>query len=417
MKPRSLLAFACAAFAFSAPAQQQLVCPPGPVVSGKACEGYHYHLQLYRPDTRKFAGATGVNSFASEAACESARDTQMRRNLAVVDFFKRVKGESNYEPDRVGPCHCDMTREKTNPAYLTDAQREMQIRNAEDVRLRVREKLLDSKQTSDSELVRSLNTPPPSLPAIGGSRLVAIPTTTTVAAVGNSAEDLRSTTSVDTRPPAAAALDLPLVDVTGSAAAPQTDPAAAPSALASAAGEQAPPMTTERIESPGPDIERDIVADEGAAESFITYETERIQNVLRAASGISDGTVKSQIFEASLQRTQLLSNLRTLIEGSGARSRLASAARSARTEEEHLEFAAKLFGRDIEPHWAPKEAADVILPPDPDIESEPERALRDTTGRFNDEQKRRALYVMLARSQPTNEQQLWLVTVIDSFLR
>jgi hypothetical protein len=209
------------------------------------------------------------------------------------------------------------------------------------------------------------------------------------------------------------ALDLPLVDVTTTAQPPQIASAIDPAAPAA----PAPPMTDEQVESPATDVGTEVSLEEGAAESFISYETERIQNVLKAAGAISDETVKSKIFEASLQRTQLLSNLRTLIEGSGARSRIATLARAARTEEDHLMLAEKLFGKGITPHWAPKDVVDVILPPAPEVEPEPERALRDTTGRFNEEQKRRALYLMLARSQPTDEQQLWLVTVIDSFLR
>ena len=46
-----------------------------------------------------------------------------------------------------------------------------------------------------------------------------------------------------------------------------------------------------------------------------------------------------------------------------------------------------------------------------------ERILRDSSGKFADAQKRRALYVMLARSQPTEEQLLWLTTVVEGFLQ
>ena len=117
-----------------------------------------------------------------------------------------------------------------------------------------------------------------------------------------------------------------------------------------------------------------------------------------------------------MQRIQLLSNLRSLIQGSGARSRLAAAARNARTEDERLVLVAKLFGAEMGTHWAPKDATDVILPPQPP-DSDPEKILRDSTSLFNDQQKKRALYSLLAHSQPTEEQQLWLITVIDSFLQ
>ena len=72
----------------------------------------------------------------------------------------------------------------------------------------------------------------------------------------------------------------------------------------------------------------------------------------------------------------------------------------------------KLFGSDIAPHWAPKEATEVIVDSAPE---DPEKLLRDRQA--DDKDRRRALYFLLARSQPTEEQQLWLSTVIDGFLQ
>jgi hypothetical protein len=155
---------------------------------------------------------------------------------------------------------------------------------------------------------------------------------------------------------------------------------------------------------------------EDAADAFVSYETQRIQNVLQASSAISDEAVKSKVLEACMQRIQLLSNLRSLIQGSGTRSRLAAAARNAKSESERLAVVAKLFGSDAPPHWAPKDAADVVLDTH-DVDADPERALRDSSGKFGDDQKRHALYALLARTQPTEEQQLWLTTVIDGFLQ
>lgn len=166
-----------------------------------------------------------------------------------------------------------------------------------------------------------------------------------------------------------------------------------------------------------PDGATEVVSAEDAAESFISYETQRIQNVLKASSAIADETIKSKIFEATIQRSQLLSNLRLLIEGSGMRSRLATAARGAQTEADRLALVRKLFGNDIAPHWAPKDATEVILETAADIDHDPERVLRDSSGKYSDQQKRRALYLMLARTQPTEEQQLWLSSIMDGFLQ
>src|SRR5687768_14495777 len=103
-----ILTVATAAVSF---AQQGLVCPPPPsALSGKTCEAFHYHAQLYRPDTKAFTEIAAIAPFATQAACERVREERMRRNLAVVDYFKRLK-EQQYEPDRIGPCHCDMTNE------------------------------------------------------------------------------------------------------------------------------------------------------------------------------------------------------------------------------------------------------------------------------------------------------------------
>ena len=401
MRQAPVLAVAVFAAASMAVAQQPLVCPAPAAVSTKPCELFHYHVQIFRPEPKGFVELTGGNQFATQAACERAREAQMQRNLAVVDYFKRVRNEQQYEPDRVGPCHCDLTIEKTSPAFLSDGQRTAQIRAAEDVRLRVREKLLDAGLLSDNELVRGLISPPPSLPLLGGPKLIPLPAAAPAAATTNSADALRSTRVNDNAKPVELALDLPLAEPAA--------PAHPEEPVATA------PVEGETSSAPEPTVEPAATVEE-AAERFITYETQRIQNVLKASSAITDPAMKTRIFEACQDRIQLLSNLRALIEGSGVKSRLASAARAAQSETERLALVSRLFGSAITKPWAPSDASEVVLESTP-VDSDPERVLRDTGGRFDQEQKRRALYVLLARSQPTEEQQLWLITVVDSFLR
>ena len=65
------------------------------------------------------------------------------------------------------------------------------------------------------------------------------------------------------------------------------------------------------------------------------------------------------------------------------RSRLAVAARDALEESDRLALIGRLFGDSITPHWAPKDAADVIFEIDPAVAAEPERALRDTLMRIS----------------------------------
>lgn len=411
---------------------QSLTCPPPP--AGRPCDAYHYHVQMYRPDTRGFSEFYGGAAFATEAACNRAREQQVAANMRVVDYLRANK-DQKYEPDRVGACHCDMTTERSSATYLAEPQRIAQIRNAEEIRLRVRERLLDRNAPSDSEPVQGLWSDPPSTPILGAPKLVPLPATPPRPLV-TSAEDLQPTRTLDTAKPAVAALDIPLLTITSEGVAAPATPGAGTSSPPPAVAEVAPapapvaePVVEERVE-PQAEVEiaapvdeeefaaeRDEDSPELAADRFISYETQRIQSVLRASSAITDETMKTKIFEAAMERIQLLSNLRLLIEGSGVRSPLATAARDAQTEEQRLALVSRLFGSDVRTHWAPQDASDVVFPIDSEIASAPERVLRDTTGRFSDDQKKRALYLVLAQTQPAEEQRLWLTTVMEGFLR
>jgi hypothetical protein len=428
---RSLTLAVSLGLAMTAAAQQPLVCPT--TVAGRACEAFHYHVQMYRPDTKAFIEISGGNQFATQAACDRARELQVAVNAKVVEYLRVVREQRQYEPDRVGPCHCDMTIDRAAPNFLSDLQRTAQLRAAEEVRLRVRERLLDNKLTSDSEIVRGLWSDPPATALLGGPRLAPLPQSGP-APILTATEDLRSTKTIDTTKPTVAALDLPLVEIgimppaapeppqEGATAdgapvpsvVPSNEPPAEEVAVA-APVEPEPAPATEAITSTVP--EEDIVSAEETAERFVSYETQRIQNVIRASSAIADENVKAKIFEACMQRIQLLSNLRLLIEGSGMRSRLATAARDARGESERLAVITRLFGDSIRPHWAAKDAADVIFDIAPEIATAPERALRDTTGSVSTEQKKQALYLVLAQTQPTENQRLWLSSVVEGFLR
>jgi hypothetical protein len=433
-------------FAVPLSAQQGLVCPAA-AVAGRPCEVFHYHVGMYRPDTKQFVEVFGGNQFSSQAACDRAREAQMSVNLKVVGYFKGVR-EQQYEPDRFGPCHCDMTVERGSANFLTDAQRVLQLRGAEEIRLRVRERLLDNGLTTESETVRGLWSEPPATALVGGTKIVPMPQGAGAPAL-TSPEDLKATRSLDTTKPSVAALDLPLIDLSApQASQPDAPQEAAPGATATSpspvvtpvpAPTSAPaaeaPMETVDVPAPAPvethtdsqpehvvqaqdaPTEEEVQSAQETAERFITYETQRIQNVLRASAAIADETVKSKIFEACMQRIQLLSNLRLLIEGSGMRSRLAEASRQAESETARLALMSRLFGEGIAPHWAPKDAADVVFEIESDVAAAPERALRDTTGRFSVQQKKQALYLVLAQTQPTEDQRLWLSALVEGFLK
>jgi hypothetical protein len=459
--PRLLLfAAVCIAAVPLAAQQPALTCASGGSASGRGCELFHYHVVLYRPDTKQHVEISATPQFATQAACERARDAKIAANGKVVEFIRTLR-QQQYDADRYGPCHCDMTSDKSNANFLADAQRTAQLRLAEEIRLRVRERLLDMKLVTDNEVVRSLDIDPPVTSLLGAPKLVPLPPTGQVT-IATAPDDLRPTRTIDTSKPTVTALDLPLVDplaeappappppVAAADVATPVDPAAtppvtAPPAPSSTIDVSAAPVETAPAPPPAPEApidetvvevpvqaqpqavmpeaqgnedvsgEEDTQSAEEIAAKFIEYETQRINNVLQAASNITDPDLNTRIYQACIQRIHLLSNLRLLIEGAGTRSRLAGAARDASTEEERLALIGKLFGSEIKDHWAPSDAKDVIFDIEENVANAPERVLRDSA--FTAAQKKQALYLVLAQTEPTEDQRLWLSTVIEGFLR
>ena len=413
---------------------QPLLCPPVASAAGKPCELFHFHVQLFRPEPRDFLELYGVNQFASVAACERARDAQFKRNMSIVEFM-RAQRRDWWQADKFGPCHCDMTVEKASPNFLSEEARTQQLRDAEEVRQRVRERLIDAKALPDSEVMRNIAPPLSATPLIGGPKMVPMPAPVALAA-SNSPDDLQITKAVDATPSSATSLDLPLADIPlpgitpvaeTAALSPQMSPAVLggvpPPQVATVAPPESPQQTApapppqpavQVAAEPAPIIadDPDLPVPEDVADRFVSYESQQIQNVLQVSNKIGDEAIKAQVLEACTQRIQLLSNLRSIIVGSGAKSRLVAAANGAKKESDRLAVATKLFGSDIGPHWAPRNAADVIF--DPGV-TEPERVLRDASA--SDEQKRHALYALLATSSPTEQQQMWLSTVIEGLLK
>src|SRR5512140_3034864 len=152
MKPLRFL-LPMALLVASAASAQLLDCPGS---ASRSSDTFHFHVSMYRPDTRGFLDVWGGNQFSTQSSCERAREAQMKRNLAVVDYFKRERGETQYEPDRFGTCHADLSTDKTNPRFLTDAQRLAQVRAAEEIRQRVRERLMNAGVATDAEVFRDV---------------------------------------------------------------------------------------------------------------------------------------------------------------------------------------------------------------------------------------------------------------------
>lgn len=364
-----------AALAAASALGQALVCPPPATPSAKPCEAFHFHVQMYRPDTRGFIDFDGINDFATMSACEQAREAAAQHNAAIVAFYRK-RNDQRYEPDRIGPCHCDATN-------LNDVARNAQLRLLADTRMRVRERLMDAEVPTDSELMRSADALP--LSPIGSAKLVPLPEARPVTAVENAPSDLRMPKPAEFEPSPVS--DLPLVEVL-----PAAPPAPEPAPTAPAQ----PPEV--KVEEPAP------VDD--PAEAFISVEMERIRKVLAASGALND----VKVLDACSKRLQVLSNLRVLIEGAGPKSRLAVAAHAARNESDRLALVAKLFGSDMPAHWAPKDPRDVVV----DLAADAEKTLR--TASASAEDKRHALYSFLATSTPADEQQLWLAGVIEGLL-
>ncbi|HJQ35648.1 MAG TPA: hypothetical protein VKB93_00785 [Thermoanaerobaculia bacterium] len=386
--------------------------------SGRQCDLYRYRVQLYRPDNKQRFDLAATPQFATQAACERARDARAAANAKVVEFIRARQPQ--YEADKFGPCECD-------DGALTAQQRELQIRTAEEIRLRVRERLLDMNLPTDAEVVRALDVDPPITPLLATPRLVPPPNVISAAPV-TLADDLKSTRTLDTSKPTIAALDLPLAEVSSGAAGfspPEQDPGGLkPAAPQSEITVTEPPVEEQKVvaenapaPSPNAPTEEEMLSAQDTAERFISYETQRIQNVLKASAAITDEEVKAKIFDACMQRIQLLSNLRLLIEGSGMRGRLATAARAAESESDRLGLMTKLFGNEVKKHWAPQDARDVVYEVESEVEAAPDRVLRDSSGKYTPQQKRHALYLVMARTQPSEDQRLWLSAVVEEFLR
>jgi outer membrane biosynthesis protein TonB len=448
---------------------QPLTCPPVTAASGRPCE-YHFHVSMYRPESRTSVELYGINHFATQSACDAARDAAAKRNAAVVAHMRPI--DNNYKADVFGECHCDMTVEKNSPNFLTDAMRTQQIRTAEEIRLRVRERLLDTNVPSDSELVRGLDAPPSPSPFLGGAKLTPLPQPGPVTAVTNSQEDLKLTKAIDSTAPRSNSIDeLALVDVaapgvapaspepasavaasttttTPVAAKPQPQPVAPPPAeplpsvtvaappppepapasetLATTSPAATPSTETAPVQAPAPApapapqpvveaaaAPAEQINAEDAADQFISVESQRVNNIIAAAGAITDSNQSTEVIQACTERNWVLSNLRSLIIGAGSRSRLAAAAAKAHDESERLAFVAKLFGSDMPHHWAPKDAVDASLKTPADYDAE--KILRDSNAPL--ESRKRALYLLLARTQPAEDQQMSLITIIDGFLQ
>lgn len=186
-----LAAVLAAASAFG----QALLCPPA---AKPTCNAFHFHAQMFRPDTRGFIEFSGINRFATKPECERARDDAVQYDAAAV----KRSGDPKYQPSQFGPCHCD-----TSDEYLNDVARNAQLRLYGEVLMRVRERMLPA--ALPAPVVRAAS-------PFDGPKIVQPPDGPPPYLVS----DLKMTKPADA---GAASLDLPLMEFGAAAAQPDDD--------------------------------------------------------------------------------------------------------------------------------------------------------------------------------------------------
>jgi len=393
-------------------AQTPLTCQAGAGIDPANCPIVHYHVKMYRPDTKTSVELTGVNEFASRSACEAALAAERARNAAVVEFLKKNEPRLQYPPDQFGACHCDMTHTPASANFLDDAKRTAERRTQLDILARVRLRLLDSNALPNSEVVTSLRVPPSTFDAALWPRTVISPSAKELASVPQPLPEAAAKVTLvgaDTAKSApAASIEFPLVEVPTPKDVMVTR-AIAPSVIS---GETEPAST----EAPPP-AEGGESGEANAAEAFVNYETSRVQAIVRASGQIEDAATKKSVLEAAVARMQLLSNLKLLVETAGPRSALAGAFSAIDGEAGRLELVGKLFGDSVKSHWAPADAKDVVVDIPAELTGDPFAVLREATGKYSREQQKQSLYHLLARtSNLTSSQLLSLADLMQSFL-
>jgi hypothetical protein len=305
-----------------------------------------------------------------------------------------------------------MTHLSSSANALDDAKRAAERRMQLDILTKVRLRLLDSNALPNSEVVTNLRVPPSTFDAALWPRVVISPAAKELVSPPEPlAESAAKATSVGADAPKyapAEAIEFPLVDV----ATPKdvmVTRAIAPSVISGGteteSGEASPATSAT---DPG---------ESNAADAFVNYETSRVQAIVRASSQIEDAAVKRSILEAAVARMQLLSNLKLVVETAGPRSALAGAFVAIDGEPARLALVGKLFGETVQSHWAPADATGVVVEIPGELTGDPFGVVREAAGKYTLDQRKQALYHLLARtSNLTSSQLLSLSDLMQSFL-
>jgi hypothetical protein len=378
MRLRRLVTSA-AIFVFVTSAHAQvLTCATG---TADQCNGVHFHVQAWNPETKGFTEIYGQNSFANVEACEAVRKHEMTVNESAIAHLSRTAPRLKAQATKYGPCHCDMTGVRSDPHFLDDEQRAAQMRRDREMKLAMLELLLDHELPLDSDLARAhISAPAARVRAPYWTRDVMLPELKGDHLLDPERVKLLETVIDGVRRPSTAGASLAPTDVRydatlvagGDAAAADVNP-------------------------------------------FIDAEMTRINTMLEGLASAEGDT--GALLEASNDRIQVLTNLARVIESGGGRSRLSSRSKAAKSDSERLALIRALFGELVATHWAPQKVSDMVFTLPAEVNRDPVAVLRDTSGKFTNDQKRIALFAQLARSASlTDSEEIWLSGIADANL-
>jgi hypothetical protein len=378
------LIIAAAVLLSSTAVRAQLTCATS---SSDQCNAVHYHVQAWNPDTKQYAEIYGHNQSSTTEACEVARKAEAAMNQSVVDYLLKTAPRLKVQAAKFGPCHCDMTEVKTDSHYLDDDRRNYMMRRDREMKLAMVELLLDNGATTDHDLVRAL---------ISGASLIRsrVPYWSREVAYVGAKGDM-------------------LLDPTRSTMRETTVNAAKSSGTAGSNLELVAVNFDPELFGAHEDVAS--AGDATSVNAFINAEMARVTAVLQAESERDDPD--AAILEACNERIQLLTNLGKLAESAGDRSRLADALRTSSSDAERMKVVQTLFGDTVAKHWAPARADAMAVAVPAEISNDPVAVLRDSTGRYAEQQRKLALYAFMSRnSSLTESQEIWLSGIANESL-
>lgn len=363
-------------------AAAQLTCSTS---GSDQCDTLHYHVSVWDPETKQSVELYGHNTFSTLEACEAAKKAEADLNAASVLHLQRNAPRVKMTPAKFGACHCDMTDQKSHPNFLDDARRTAMKKRERELELAMVELLVDNKATMDQETVRGY---------MSGSSALSVSTPYWP-------REVAFVTVTGSK----------LLDEAGTKLQPTTVQAVRATGVVGASIELAAVELTPAYFGGG---EAAATESSVADVAFLSAEMAHMSNLLQRVTENTDENAE-ELLERFNERIQVLTNLGKVAESGGERSRLAEAMRNAATEADRHGLIERLFGPLVARHWAPASPKEMGVPIPPAINSDPVAVLRDSSGRFSDEERKIALFSLMAtNSDLTETEEIWLAGILDS---